>query len=220
MGVALLPSTVMVLLHEANSIGDVTLVDVLQKRLLGEGQVDDFYDNGVANPLIESLAKWQGYRSADAIDDFRQECHLRMARHIQARKGNSTFWETKDGFRIALIGIAIEVGRFFKANKQSRRPTQFHQSFDVIDSLEDPEEPFEAYEKKEVDEAIMQALERIPPAEAEVIRRYDFDEDTFAQMATESGRDEGTFRHRRTRGLRRLGIDLDRFRDLPSGGGR
>jgi hypothetical protein len=60
LGLALLPATVMVLLHEANSLGDGTLADELEQRLLGRGTVDGEYENGVANPIIEGYARRYG----------------------------------------------------------------------------------------------------------------------------------------------------------------
>lgn len=87
MGAALLPTTVMVLLHEANSVGDPDLVHILQQRLLGSGGVDGVYENGVINEMIEGWAKRFGCRESNAMADFRQEFHKRMITHIHAREG-------------------------------------------------------------------------------------------------------------------------------------
>jgi RNA polymerase sigma factor (sigma-70 family) len=220
LGAALLPATAMVLLHEANSLGDTTLAGELEQRLVGRGTVDGEYENGVANPIIEGYARRFGFRTPDAIDDFRQECHLRMIRHIRALKGHSVMWETS--FGVCMYGIASDINDWFQARERSRHPDRSHPEYESIEAtppLSRAPDPLLATEEAELRAAIAQALSRLPEVEADAVRRVDLNGESFASIARDLDVDEGTIRQRRARGINRLGLHLDPFRDAAEKGG-
>jgi RNA polymerase sigma factor (sigma-70 family) len=78
-------------------------------------------------------------------------------------------------------------------------------------------DPEEATASAEWQEALRAALESLPPAEREAVVRYDIEGESFVDIAADLGVDEGTIRHRRTRGLKKLGIVLEPYRDMWEG---
>lgn len=212
MGSALLPETAMVLLHEANSMtGTADLVKELVARVLGHGGPHGRYQNGLANPVIEGWARRFGFREPDAIADFRQDCHERMVKHLLARTGYSVAWETK--FRFAMSGIAKDVWKFYGARNWSRSPNPHPLRQELDETAGAGRDGWSDAERREILAALELSLARIPPEQAEAVRRHDLGGERFTAIARDLGVDEGTVRYRRARGLERLGLELSAFRE-------
>jgi RNA polymerase sigma factor (sigma-70 family) len=143
-----------------------------------------------------------------------------MIRHTRALKGHSVLWETS--FKTAMSGIAKDVEDWFSARERSRRPDRSHPEYESIEFAPPPSrapDPLLATEEAELRAAIAQALGRLPEVEADAVRRVDLNGESFASIARDLDVDEGTIRQRRTRGIKRLGLHLDPFRNAAEKGG-
>lgn len=201
----------MLLLHEANSRNNNDLTCELQKRLLGHGDHEGNYHNGVANPYIEGWARRFGFRDPDQMADFRQECHTRMIRHIIAREGESLAWES--AFDLALSGVAIDVWRYFQARGHSRSPAAHPQATPLDYEPDQRDDPLTVTERAEARAAVLRVLSMLPHKQAEAIRRYDLQGETYEEIGISLGIQADTIRARRNAGLRRLGLELSAFKE-------